>query len=371
MVATQPTTGGTWNAGGYADLDSRFPQRGGLVCVAIRQNQGALTNISPFTSTGAYNFSPLAVDNTLRQDLFAAQLVNGVWTPNPNTNLGFLNMGWFKESGGVSRKSKTDSDDLMGLQSNWPLDTDIVKQEKTIMLTPIETIKPLLQRVRRNQPLINPATGALLVEDAGQTGYFSGTQVDAVFTPYQMLLIRRRVSSAGTFYTVEPVPLSKLVDVGESKMDKKEADAADLSFRVLPDNYFLIPDPNGAGDYVPGIDGIWVGGSAWTAVGGAPIVSATPPVAVAGTTGKASFTFAVPTGGDVQNDQITAQFSTNGGTTWSAATLVVPAGVTIVSGVVTVQVTGLTAGATVFRGVVTGDNGVVTNTPASNSVTIS
>jgi hypothetical protein len=105
-------------------------------------------------------------------------------------------------------------------------------------------------------------------------------------------------------------------------------------------------------------------------------VSSTPPVATAGTTGKASFVFAVPTGGDLPSDLtatgvITAEVSTDNGTTWTAATLDTPGAVTIATGNVTVKVKSLTAGSVKLRAVVTGNNGKVSRTPASNAVTIS
>lgn len=363
---TQPTSGGTWTAGGYADLDSRLPQRGGLVCVAIRDNRGPLTNISPFNSDGSYNFSPFAVDNTMRSDLFAAQLINGEWQINENANQGYWNMGWFKESGGPDREMKVDSDDLMGLQSNWALDTDIVKQEKTIKLTPIETIKPVLHRIKRNQPLVD-ANGNNLVEWVGQPGYFSGQQLDADFVERQMLLIRRRTKGGKTVYTVEPVPLCKLVNEGNAKMDKKDADASELSFRLNPDNYFIIPDPAGSGEYVPGIDGIWIGGNGWTGDAGAPQFSGTP-VAAPVTGLKATITFATPVGG-VPPFTYSVTEQAGGTGPFTAATLLSPTGV--VTGANT-ALTATTLTATtpyVFKPTVTDANGNSTTATQTTTIT--
>lgn len=96
--------------------------------------------------------------------------------------------------------------------------------------------------------------------------------------------------------------------------------------------------------------------------------SATPPTATAGTAGKASFVFPDPTGPNAPyTGAISAQYSTNNGASWTAATLDSP-GVTESAGNTTVHLTGLPAGAKVFRAAVT-VGGMLVYGPASTSVT--
>ncbi|SHV45718.1 Uncharacterised protein [Mycobacteroides abscessus subsp. abscessus] len=101
-----------------------------------------------------------------------------------------------------------------------------------------------------------------------------------------------------------------------------------------------------------------------------PVLSATAPVATAGTTGKATIVFADPTGtGDPWT--ITAESTVDDGTTWLPAVLDTPGAVTSTGGSTTVKVKSVTAGSTKFRAKVVGTNGASAYTPKSNAVTIS
>jgi hypothetical protein len=249
----QPATGTEWGTGGFADVDSRFVQRGGLVAALIRDYQGADTDISPAT------FNPFALDGKLRDDLFAVTKVDGVWTENQTANQGWWFTGANTEDGGPNRKPSVSVDDLMILQSNYPIDSDITKEEKTVSFTAVESAKPLIHRLRLNKPLIDD-TGAIIVEDPGTADYFAGKPVEADFVERQLLLIRKRTKAGLPIYTVEGYPLVKLSDIGAAKMSKKDPDAAELSWKVLPDPFFV--DVDGT----PLVEGVWMGGEGWTSI---------------------------------------------------------------------------------------------------------
>lgn len=352
-----PSTGTTFKAGGFLDNDNRLVPRGGLVAALVRDYRGEATNISPDV------FSPFALDNTIRDDLLAVKKINGQYQANPDANEGWWLIRAMSEDGGPERKPSVDSDDLMILQSNHVFDTDITKETKKISFTPIESTNPLLKRLKNNLPLTD-ADGNTLVEDLGANDFFLGRPEAAEFVERQLLLIRARAKSGKTIYTVEAYPLVKLTDIGASKMNKKDPDAPELTWTVLPDPFFIDSDGSAL------IDGEWVGGDGWSDLGGYPILSTSAPVGTAGTTGKASFVFADPTGtGDPWT--ITAELSTDDGANWTAATLDTPNAVTSTGGSTTVKVKSVTAGSTKFRAKVVGSNGATRYTPKSNAVTVS
>lgn len=261
---TQPLTGTEWGAGGFGDVDSRFAIRGPLVAACVRDYRGADTDISPFAEGGAVNWSPFAQDGKLRADLFAVRKENGVWVENPDPNEGWWFTGANTPDGGPEREPNIDTNDLMILQSNYPIDTDITGEGKTVTFTPIESLKPLIKRLKANLPLTDE-DGNILVEDPGAADYFVGKPVEADFVERQLLLIRARSKAGKRIYTVEAYPLVKLTNVGSAQMHKEDADAAELGWTVLPDPYFMIPSDSGA--LVPGLEGEWVAGDGWTGIG--------------------------------------------------------------------------------------------------------
>jgi len=357
---TQPETGADWSVGGFTDTDSRFAIRGPLVAVLARDYRGAATDISP------HLFNPLAKDGKLRADLFARRKVGGYWVNNPEPNQGWLFLGANTKTGGPEREPNIDASPLEILQSNYPIEKDITKIEKTVKFTPIETLNPVVKALRNNVPL-QDEDGNLLVAEPGQGDYFVGTPLEADFVPRQLLLVRARSRAGGKLYTVEPIPLCKLTKIGAAKMDTEDADANELEFSLEPDPFFLIPDPRNPGILIPGLDGEWVGGKGWTTIQGAPKVSNTPPTVTPGAAGKASIVFADPTGA---GDPFTfaAESTVDDGTTWLPAELDGPA--VSSGGNTTVKVKTVAAGATKFRVKVTGTNGASVYTPKSAAATI-
>jgi hypothetical protein len=356
---TQPDTGVEWGSSGFADTDARFAIRGPLVGVAVRDYNGAATNISPHV------FNPFSKDGKLRGDLFARRKVGGYWVTNPEPNEGWFYFGANTKDGGPEREPDIETSELETLQSRVPIEVDMTKQGKTVKFTPIESLNPVVRRVRNNRPLTRP-DGTILVEDPGQVDYFTGTLLEADFVPRQLLLVRARSRAGGKLYTVEPVPMCKLTGSGAAKMSQEDADAGELTFSLEPDPFFLVPDDDG--NLVPGLDGEWVGGKGWTTIGGVPVLSSTAPVATPTTAGKATLAFADPTGtGDpwtIQPEQ------SPDGTTWTAAELDTPNAVVSASGTTTVKVKGLSAGSVRLRAKVTGTNGSTATTPPSAPITV-
>lgn len=366
----QTDTGVEFAVGGYADIDPRLQQRSPVIAAAIRDNRGADTDISPYEADGkTIKFNPFAADGRPRADLFATRKRSGGgWETVTNPNQGFWYIGGHKETGGPSRKPNVDSDELMILESNQPTDVDITKESEKITHTPVEILKPLLQRLRNNLP-ISDAQGNALVEDVGTANFFVGKRLDAEFVDRQLLLYRARSRGGKKIYTCEGYPLVKLTDIGESKFgDKKDQDAAELTWSVLPDGYFMVPDGL-TGELVPGIKGLWVAGEGWVSLGGVPVLASEVPVATAGTAGKATLAFANPSGA-ADPWTITPQYTSDDGTTWTDAALDVPNAVTKDATTTTVKAKSIPSGSKKLRAKVVGTNGVVAYTPKSAAVTI-
>lgn len=354
---TQPMTGTDWETGGFNDVDARLFIRGGRQAVLIRQAQGASTDMSPAVWGG-----PFAQDGQLRNDLFVERRVNGFWTPVTTPNQGFQLFGAFKEGQGPSEESKLTKDDFMVEQLNFAYDSDIIKEDTTIKVTPVETMRPFIKRIRHNLPLLN-ASGARIVEDAGASNAFWGTPIDTDPVEWQLLTLHARRISGQTVVVAKGYPLCKVVDKGASKMDKKDSDAAEITFEPVPDG--MMVDNSG----VPIIFGEWISGPGWSALGGVPIVSTAPTGATATTTGKATLTTPDPTGADGPFT-IGAQSTIDDGVTWLTATLDNPGAVVSASGTTTVKVKSVAAGSTKFRISATGTNGATAYTVKSAAVTI-
>lgn len=361
-----PATGTTWKAGGFNDVDNRFLERGGLIAALVRDARGSATNITPTDENGTVLWSPFAEDGQLRDDLFAFKKVDGFWVTNPEANEGFHLVGAFKEGDGPKKKGSLDTDDYMIEQSNSPFDSIITKEEETFSFTAVETLKPAWKRLRNNLRL-NDANGVSLCEDPGLQNAVWVKPLEADFVDRQVLLLRARKVGGKFIYTCTGYACARLSDVGDAQMGKKDADAAELTFKAIPDGFLMgLVD----GEYGPAIKAEWAGGDGWSALGGVPVLSATAPVATAGTTGKATIVFADPTGtGDPWT--ITAESTVDDGTTWLPAVLDTPGAVTSTGGSTTVKVKSVTAGSTKFRAKVVGTNGASAYTPKSNAVTIS
>lgn len=262
---TIPLTGVTWDEAGFNDVDSRFLERGKLRQVLIRDARGADTDISPHNSDGTTRWSPFAQDSTWRDDLLAVTKVNGVWTTNGETNEGFWIAGAFRDGNGPTSKPTIRKDDFMILQSNFPFDTDVVEEGEAFSFTAVETAKPLIRRLRNNLPL-NADDGTALVELPGEADAGWSKPLDAENVGRQVLLVSQFLKSGLPIYTVEGYSLAKLSDIGNSKKDKKDSEAAELTYTPLPDGYFMATVDD---VYRPILKHTWVGGAGWAAMAAA------------------------------------------------------------------------------------------------------
>lgn len=360
---TQPATGTTYDGAGFSDLDSRFLERGKLVQALVRDARGAATDISPHNPDGSLRWSPFAEDNTWRDDLLITRRVNGAWVNAATPNQKFHITGAFKEGDGPGSKPSIRKDDFMIVQSNFPFDSDLVEEGEPFSFTPVETGKPLIRRLRNNLPLTSQS-GDNLVEDPGTLNAGWSRPLDGENIGRQVLLVRELRKDGLPIYVVDGYALAKLDDIGNSKKDKRDSEASELTYNPLPDGYFMAMVD---GVYRPILRHTWVGGAGWTALGGTPVVSATAPTATPGGAGEVTLAFAEPTGtGDPW--EYKGQFSTDGGTTWGSE--IEPSDVTVNSGTVTLEFTGVAAGSKMFRAKVTGSNGATALTPASTAVTV-
>lgn len=261
---TIPATGTTWKAGGFNDVDNTFLERGGKMAVLIRQARGAATNLSPHDENGDTLWAPFAQDGKLRDDLLAFVKDDGFWVPNPVTNEGFHFMGAFKEGDGPTVKATVDDDDYMIEQSNRPYDSDRVKEEEPFTLTAVESLRPVVRRIRYGLPLADE-NGVNLVEYPGEPNTVFVQPLDYTPVNYQVLLMREFSKSSGPIQTVKAFDLVKVTDYGDQKMGKKDSEAGPVTFKPLPSRWFMgVQD----GEYQPIIKAEWIGGVGYEALYG-------------------------------------------------------------------------------------------------------
>lgn len=265
---TLPATGTTWDGAGLNDLDPRFLERGKLRQVLVRDARGADTDISPHDSSGATLWSPFAQDGKWRGDLLAWTKANGVWIENLNSNEGWHAVGAFKDGDGATSKPSIKNDDFMILQSNFPFDSDVTEEGEAFSLTPVETAKPLVRRLRNNLRLNDPDTGASVVENPGLDGAGWGRTLSGDNIERQFLLVSQFKKGGKPVYKVDGYSLAKLEDIGNSKQDKKDSEAAELSYVPLPDGYFMAFQD---GVYQPVLRYTWVGGEGWADLYNSPV----------------------------------------------------------------------------------------------------
>ncbi len=365
---SQPLTGTTWNGAGLADLGPEFLERGNPVQVLGRDARGEATDISPHNEDGSVRWSPFSQDNKWRDDLLARKKVGGYWVTNPDPNQGLLTFGAFKDGDGPASKPSIKNDQFRIVQSNFPYNTALIEESETFSFTPVDTGNPAVQHLRKNLRLSN-ANGDIIIPDPGQSDAGYSRLAGGGNPGRQFFIVRELYIGPRPIYKVDGYCLARLADIGNSKKDKKDSEAAELTYEPELDGIMMALAYNAQGEleYQPVLMHTWYGGPGWTDLGGVPVLSAVAPVATAGSTGAATLAFAVPTGtGDPWS--YTAQVSTDSGVTWGSA--ITPSNVAVSSGTVTLSLTGIAAGAKRIRATVTGTNGATATTPMSNSVTI-
>lgn len=361
---TIPATGtDDWVEAGNDQRAPEMLRRGTGVAVYARDARGEATDVSPHNSDGSQRWSPFAADGTMRTDLRLIIKTNGYFVPNPDANEGFINLGPQKDGDGPSWKPKVTNDRFMILQDIEPYDTEITELTEPFSVTPVDTGTPWVQRLHDNNPF-SDIDGNSLIEDVGQLNAVYARTLSNFNPGRQFLFFRRRFWNGLPIDSCDVIALAKWDDIGNSKMDKKDSEASELTYLPIRDEICMAVI-NGVYQPVKRYR-IW-GGKGYAALGGKPVFSATVPTATAGAALTATLAFPEPTG---PSDPWTykAQQSTDAGSTWLTA--VVPTDVAVASGIVTLTLPALTAGASKLRAVATGTNGVSANSPASASVTI-
>lgn len=374
-MVLQPSTGTTWNGAGLADLGPEFLELGNPVQVLTRMARGEATDISPHNSDGSVRYSPFSADNKWRGDLLGRKKVGGYWVTVADPNESFLTLGAFKDGDGPTTKPSVRNEKFPIVQSNFSYRTIITEESEGFSVTPVDTANPVVQFLRKNLPT-HDAQGNIIVTDPGQANAgYSRTLSGA--NPGRQFFIVREVYTTLTalpIYKADGYALCRSSDFGNSKKDKKDSEAAELSYEPEPDGIMMAMAPNAFGEleYQPVLMHTWYGGAGWTALGGVPVLSSTPPVATAGTANKATLAFTVPTGpGDPW--EYTAQQSTDGGSTFGSALTVENGGIediVVVGTTVTLHLADLTAGSSKLRATAIGTNGATATTPNSNTITV-
>lgn len=365
---TQPAEGGSWVAAGLNDRAPAFLRRGKPKAAAVRDARGAATDISPHNPDGSVRFSPFAADNTLRLDMFARRMVNGIYVTVTTPNLGLYGTGAFKQGDGPSMEPKITQDRFMIEQSSQPYDTEITEEIEPFSFTMVDTADPVYQRLRNNLPL-SDQNGNSLVEDPGWLNAGYGRLLNGRNPGRQFFFLRERFWNGLPIWSVTGAALCYLDDIGNSKMDQQESEGAKLTYLPTDDGRMMAFQD---GEYQPVLTYTWWGGKGWTALGGAPELSATAPTATPTGSGGVTLAFPEPTGpGDPWNYSDApagVQFSTDNGVTWGS--LIEPDDVAVSSGTVTLTLTGIPTGSKRFRAVVKGTNGVTATTPNSAAITV-
>lgn len=347
----QPATGVSFKVAGLAYINSLRARRGGRWQVIARDYGGASTDISPGGDFGA----PMALDGQWRDDFFAVkQTANKQWVYNNQPNLGFYPIG-FIHVDGIERSPKIDSDPLQGLQSLDPLRVDVQKRDKTLMFTPMER-NIFVDALRFNQPL-----SGVLERAAVEGTYFAGETSDDEPLRRQVFVMHEDKQGGLSELNAFPFPKCVLTDLGAEKGNRKDADAAKFTLSREIDPFFV--DADG----VPLLDGRWTSGSLWDQ-DSIPALTFVPPAPVftALTATTAKFEFAQPIGG-TSPYTYTAETSPDGVGSWTGAT---EGAVSVLNGVVTLNISALTTGTDYFGRVTVTDAAAVTALSAvSNEIT--
>lgn len=362
MTLPIPDTGTDWIGAG---MDLRAPEalrRGTGVAVFCRDARGDATDLSPHNSDGSIRWSPYAHDMTLRGDLLQILKPGRYFINNPDPNEGFINLGPFKDSDGPSWKPKVSQDRFMILQDIEPYDSEITELTEPFSITPVDTGTPWVQRLRDNNPF-SDEDGNSLIEDPGQLNAVFARTLSNFNPGRQFLFFRTRNWNGLPIHSCDVIALAKWDDIGNSKMDKKDSEASELTYLPISDGACMAVI-NGVYQPIKRYR-IW-GGKGYAALGGVPTFGGSAPTAATSVALVATLVFTAPTG-PADPWEYTVQPTTNDGSTWGSA--IEPTNVAVSGSTVTLTFPAA-AGAQKFRAVATGTNGVSANSQKSNSVTV-
>lgn len=331
-----PSTGGTYEDILAPGLNPVAVRKGIVTDVLIRDYNGSATDLSdPSVGLNANgHFSPFAADGTLRDDLLITA---------EGANLGFYHIGLLTEDG-VRYTPEVSQQETLAAQMRRSVRVDVTREDDRLRLVAEEST-PLIDALMDDVPLLG-------LQDIGKVGY-------SVAKPANGNIVERQIIALmfdGKHFTAKVFPRMARTDVGETQWNKSDPDVLDLTYTALLCPYASYPVSTVRE------------GEGWRALGGYPSFGVVAPVATATGATTATVAHAVPTG---QGDPwtYTVEKSSNGGTSWSSATIgsSTPAG-----GNITHTITGLTtATAYVFRVSAEGSNELSSTSSVSNSITTS
>jgi hypothetical protein len=333
-----PSTGDTWANVLEPTVNPLNVRKGIITDILIRDYRNADGTVHDLSASAAgLNsngiFTPFAADSQLRTDLLVTA---------SGANQGFYHIGFLKEDGWTETPSMT-ADDTDTAQTFYPVRTDVTKLGNELMFTAREWT-PLIDMLQMDLPTVNG------VPDIGTTNY-------SVKAPVANALCERQIIALGfdgvQFFSVT-LPRVARKKIGKTEASKKNPVDLEMTYSTLICPFAQTP-------YI-----ISRGGTGWAASGGAPIWSATPPVATAVTGLKATIVSAVPTGADVGTITYTATKTLTGTTTPVTGTAATSGGNVTFT---TASSSLVLASAYTFNLIATGDNGAASTSLPSNSIT--
>lgn len=298
--STLPAQGGTYDELLQPGVNPLAVRKGIITDILIRDYRNQDDTVhdlsDPTVGLGADGyFSPYAQDGTLRSDLLV--------TSSASPNLGFYHLGSLHEDG-TKIGHDTKVQPTMIAQSKRAVRFDVTSDDDIITIKALEGT-PLIDALRYDLPLSD-------LPDLGQANY-------TVARPAESMLIERQVIALGfdgDNFFAQTFPRMALQDRGDDNWNKHDPDTLEIHLGSL-----LCP---------------FVGkpvlyhreGGSWRSLQGVPVF-ASAPVAAAVSGAQATITFAPPTSKS-SSYTYTVEQSSDGGTTWTDATVASTTGSTSV-----------------------------------------
>lgn len=332
-----PQTGTTYQAALQPTINPLGIREGVVVDVLVRdylRTDGTVNNLAD-PSVGLNTngqFSPFAADGTLRSDLLGP------------SGLGFYHVGGLNVDG-IEMKSDTQTKDTYIAQSLRPVRIDVTQDADTIHIKCDES-SPLVDALRFDKPLSS-------LQDYGSAGYSLAKDAETQLIERQFIAL----GFDGENLFSMTYPRMALKERGTTSWKRGEVDVTDITFGAL-----LCP-------YVQSPVLLSRDGAAWRGLQGAPVFGAVAPVATAVSGQKATVAFAAATSVNTfatsSQYTYTVQKSSDGGTTWTSATVVSTTGTTNL----TITLSGITSSLNwIFKVTAVGSAQISTTSAASNSI---
>ncbi|SDD58787.1 hypothetical protein SAMN04488581_2604 [Mycolicibacterium neoaurum] len=328
-----PETGGTYEDILQPGLNDNNVRKGIVTDLLIREYNSSATRLD-VASVGLNargRFTPYAEDGELRDDLI-------ITATGPN--LGFYHLGLMGEEG-FTFTPDMNIEKVRSAQSRNPVRVDITEESDSIKLIALEA-NPIVDCIRDR----NPFSSML---DLGAAGYDSPKAAFARRIEYQAIALM----FDGKHYAAKVFPRLNIADQGDSNWNVADADRLEITLEAL-----LCPFAKYRVNTLRE-------GEGWRGQGGYPVFAGSVTATATGA-GAATVAHAVPTGlGDPWTYAVESAATSAG--PWTSATV---ANNSLSGGNITHTLSGLSAGAKVFRVTATGSNLLSATSSVSNSVTI-